>query len=1094
MRRFLKDNGVPRLRLLHCCAVIAVASSVVARAQVDGPALVVQQSHSENIQAAAFSPDGTLLASASGDGNVMLWTTAGRLVAKLPETEASVRDMSFSPDGKLLAATSGYRLVVWDVANLKVRLKATIGGGFRSSVTFTSDSSGVLASGEQTVSRWRLGSDQPVWRVRIAGPAGPDQIQQMIALGTSQLIVADSNGRVTRLNANTGQVLKPATLRVCEPFCLEVTLRRDGRYLAAIGGSRESPYGGEFLYIRDLEQQQSRTVRLPPNVSSETVFTPAGAVALWSYGRSNGLVYIDPETGTVRNGPGAPKDLGPASGFALSPDGGMAFIGYEVARLFNMRTESVVELGVDVEAPQSLSVSGDGRSLLTSNHGVTLWDLASGSPRPLPPPTPTRPDWRYWWHPTTPVLSAMDESTKVIALSSYDDLSVLNSGKLSWKKEWNVLALAVSASGRFVAAAANGGIGKGVIRLWNAATGEQLREFEGPDFPAYLAFSSDERWLVASGRGVVVINTTTGARRLIVPFTQFGSGFNRPPAIGFRPQTSWLAVGSHRAGGRATLRNLDTNEQRDLGATLPTRSIAFSRDGLKMAMLHDVKGNNASRRYSSATTSSDTSFAELVIYDVATGTPTTRWTGDATAVVFLSDERIATSSAAEGDVRLLLWADGRLKPVGHLVSTQSDWLVASPDGRFDGSAEGMRRLVGWRFGAQVHPADQFFNVFYSPGLLRLLVGRESETKLPPLDLRTMDAPPLAAMTVRTQVSGSATVEVTAQMPGGTVEELRVYNNDKFVGIASGNASAVTKTFEVPLVPDRNVLKAVAVNADGIESAPATQVVVQQESAVVKPVLHVVAVGVSKYPELSYQLPLAADDAQAVVSGLAQASSALFRTIKQWALPNDKATGVAIRDALDIVVREARPEDVVILYFAGHGRAVGQQFYFAPFDIDFARAPTEEDAYRQRGLPDSLLAEYLLKIPAQKLVLVLDACESGAGIKTIERAVAFRRDGAAENRALRALARANGIHLIAASTDKQLALEAKGEGHGLLTAAFLRGLRDAKVNGENFVTVTSLFSRIQREVPDLVQKYRPGIQQTPVVYHGGMDFPLVVTPR
>jgi uncharacterized caspase-like protein len=261
----------------------------------------------------------------------------------------------------------------------------------------------------------------------------------------------------------------------------------------------------------------------------------------------------------------------------------------------------------------------------------------------------------------------------------------------------------------------------------------------------------------------------------------------------------------------------------------------------------------------------------------------------------------------------------------------------------------------------------------------------------------------------------------------------------------------------------------------------------------KPLLYLLAVGINEYEDPSFDLAFARPDVDAVLSFFEQHGNKLFNSVKPTRLVDKQATKSNVLDALDRTAQMAQQEDVVMVYLAGHGVGLGQQFYFLTHEM---RKQIDEDAAIQRfGITASAFGDKLRRMKALKQVLILDTCESSTALPILAKATFARGRGATEEKALKMLARAEGIYLIAASTQQQRAFEVKELGHGVLTYALLSGLGEksapqALAPGERMVTVKSLVTYLNQEVPVLTKKYHRE-KQYPVSWEAGMDFPLAV---
>jgi len=499
--------------------------------------------------------------------------------------------------------------------------------------------------------------------------------------------------------------------------------------------------------------------------------------------------------------------------------------------------------------------------------------------------------------------------------------------------------------------------------------------------------------------------------------------------------------------------------------------------------------------------------------------------GAVRSVSFSPDGKRIMSAATDGTIKLWDAATGALICTT-VCDDAGDFATWTPDGYFVATERAQREFVYAVQGTTILPIERLAERYYQPAVIRARVLGEPDPSLGAVaDIRKGVTPaplvrfasPRAGEAVAVKAEAyRVVVEVTDQ--GGGVDEVRLYQNGKLVseenrGFAAdlsrskaGAAGAspvtvsataspsarevLTRTFDVRLAPGVNALRAVALNRERTESSPALAEVVL-EGAQPTAALYVLAVGVNRYKNERLSLSFSRPDAEAVVAALEKGGAAIFSRIEKRTLFDEAATRAGIEAAVGEIAAVARPGDAFAFYFAGHGvmseggEGRAPEFYLVPHDV--RRLYGDDEGLAAKGVPASLLRDLSRRVPAQKQLLVLDACQSGGALQT------FAMRGAAEEKAMYQLARSSGVVLLAATGTEQAAAEVGKLGHGIFTYALLQGLAGAADGGaapDGKVTVKELESYLNDRVPELTREHR-GAAQDPLSFALGQDFPIAV---
>jgi WD40 repeat protein len=260
------------------------------------------------------------------------------------------------------------------------------------------------------------------------------------------------------------------------------------------------------------------------------------------------------------------------------------------------------------------------------------------------------------------------------------------------------------------------------------------------------------------------------------------------------------------------------------------------------------------------------------------------------------------------------------------------------------------------------------------------------------------------------------------------------------------------------------------------------VIVNNKAAAISntpPNLFAVVIGVSDYKGKELRLNYAAKDAidigHAITASAGKflGSSHVFvynlnTGAERYAFPEKKG----IRSVFDSIATRASANDILVVFFAGHGVVKGdrRQFYF--LTAEASGVMINDKDISNVSISASELMEWIKpdRIKAQKRIMIIDACHSGQAINDMKNMIAVRSDDKADEiKQIDKLNEKAGLYILAASASNQGAYELGRIDQGLLTYALLKAIREhpEALEQNKYLNVSGWFAAATKLVGEIV---------------------------
>ncbi|PTQ78557.1 WD40 repeat protein [Nitrosomonas oligotropha] len=807
---------------------------------------------------------------------------------------------------------------------------------------------------------------------------------------------------------------------------------------------------------------------------------------------------------------------------AFSPDGRLTVTGSDdhSLKLWDSATgKQLADLHGHTDKVRSVAFTPDGRYLLSGSWDQTirLWNSQTGAANKVL----ARQDA------TVDHLSIAPDGSKVLTGAGYgqkiNNVFAIPSGErlASFSGHQNVVvATAISPDGK---TAATGDGDSHEIYLWDIHTGTIQQHLIGRGELIWSIGFADDGRSITWGK--------TWSQESLLRKGEVEHSFQLKDAVGNFSLALGKLIGSTAQSDSRFLHAIGTAGAISVGTASGQRdaTLQIKKNG---RVLHTVTRDGTNGYFHQSitltpdgrTVVSGSGNGNITAYDTASGRKLRDFighTGDVWAVAPSPDGRLLVSGSGDQTVRLWEIASGKLLlTIFH--GNDGEWVAWTEDGFYTASAKG-DAYVGYHINrgdgqaADYVGLDQIGRHFYRPDLVAKTVqgGHEREIAAELARIGSIDQlianglpPEVRVLNASGETSNERnfTLEVALKPMSGGIGTIRYFVNGAEIASAtarSGEAppgmrrSGVIKDDEryaaKPLtLPDgANEITVVACNQnDTICSREIKLTRSVHDPRNRQPSLHILAVGIANYRDRDLHLKFAGNDAKALSTRLQQQAQGLYRVVHTPVVLLDKdATAEKIEQAFDGIAKRIEPNDVFVLFMAGHGMAWQGDYHFIPWEALYENTETLVKA----SLSQEKLAALLKRIPTSKSLIILDSCSAGqlaADFAEGKQFAMLTRGGIGDKSAIDRLMRATGRYVLAATTEKQQALEGHDQ-HGVFTWALLEGLKGhASRPGSNdgSISLDELADYVREQVPKITQQ-KWGFEQIPMRLIQGDSFPI-----